>query len=170
MKRISILLTGVALVGLTAAWPAFADDDDENRCSPRERMQQMFADADTDKDGKISVQERDAAKKKKFDEMDRNRDGKVTAKEMDAHHEAKEAERRKARFDEMDKDGNGTLSADELQGPRGDRFDNADTNKDGFITKEEMKKAHHERREDRHDRWRHHKDDRHKRDFDCKVD
>ncbi|TNE57635.1 MAG: hypothetical protein EP340_08075 [Alphaproteobacteria bacterium] len=170
MKRISTLLAGAALLGLTTALPASADDDGEHSCSPRERMQQRFTEVDINKDGKISAEERDAAKQKRFDEIDTNHNGKVTAKEMEAHHQAKEAERRKARFDEMDKDGNGTLSVDELEGGKGDRFAGADADKDGYVTKEEMKKAHHDRQGDRHERWRDHRKGDHERDFDCKVD
>lgn len=167
MTRVSMLLAGVALIGLTSAMPAVAESEDHS-CSHRERMQQRFAEVDTDKDGKVSDQERKAAKDKRFKEIDRNRDGKVTEKEMEAHHQAREAERHKARFAEMDKDGNGTLSADELEGPKGDRFEKADANNDGYVTKEEMKKSRHERREGRHERWRH--KERHKGETDCKVD
>jgi len=105
--------------------------------------------ADTNGDGMISRDEAKALPRiaKHFDEIDANHDGQLTADELRAFHQkmhearmAKGAERLK----KLDTDGDGRISRAEAQAaPRlAARFDDLDTNKDGFLTHDELKAAH----------------------------
>lgn len=107
-----------------------------------------FKQADTNGDGMIS---RDEAKAlpmiaKHFDEIDANHDGQITADELRAFHQKMHADRQAkagARFKKLDTDGDGRISRAEAQAaPRlAQHFDEIDTNKDGFITPDELAAA-----------------------------
>ncbi|MEO5620961.1 MAG: EF-hand domain-containing protein [Cypionkella sp.] len=123
-----------------------------------------FATLDTDKDGKITKAELEAAKAARFAAMDSNSDGKVSAEEMLAAREKMRAEREAAMMTRMiakfDKDGDGMLSAAEMPTPRnGDKMiDRIDTDKDGAISQAEAdaaKKMMQERMADRGGKDRH---------------
>ena len=74
-----IVLTGGLTFGSLASL-AFAADPKAGKPDAE------FTAMDTNKDGKVSVEEQATASKKMFDMMDANRDGKVTAAEMTAAH------------------------------------------------------------------------------------
>jgi Ca2+-binding EF-hand superfamily protein len=117
--------------------------------APGQGQAARFKQADTNGDGMLS---RDEAKSlpsiaKHFDEIDTNHDGQVTADEIRAYHAKMRAQRQSAslaRFKKIDTDGDGKISRAEAQAnsPRlAEHFDEIDTNKDGFITPDEMKAA-----------------------------
>ncbi len=82
-----------------------------------------------------------------FAAMDFNKDGKVDAAEFDRFMRARLA-RQGTKFDEtfsqFDKDGNGSISREEAQATNAllaKYFDYVDTNKDGGISKDELRAA-----------------------------
>ncbi|MBL8382998.1 MAG: EF-hand domain-containing protein [Burkholderiales bacterium] len=115
--------------------------------------------ADKDGDGALSKAEAEAAGMKRlvenFDKLDANKDGKVTREEMRAargmhgdHHKGDGKGPRGERGERMkaaDKDGDGALSKAEAEAAGMKRlvenFDKLDANKDGKVTREEMRAA-----------------------------
>ena len=108
-----------------------------------------FAKMDTNKDGKVSVDEHVAGAKQMFDTMDGNKDGKVTAAEMEAAHQRVTG--RKATKSDMtaadkikvvDSDGDGILTGEEHAVGSRAMFEKMDADKDGLLTKEELAAGH----------------------------
>ena len=134
----------MALVGgLTFASLAFAADPKAGKPDAE------FAAMDTNKDGKVSVEEHAAASKKMFHMMDANRDGKVTAAEMTAAHprvtgkKAKKSDMSSAdKIKVIDTDGDGILTAEEHAAGSRAMFEKMDTDKDGFLTNDELAAGH----------------------------
>lgn len=88
MKK--ILLLGAAVLTLNAI-PALAEEGGKKHQGGM-KMEKMFADQDTNSDGKVSKDEFVAHATKRFEEMDANKDGGVTKEEIKAHFDAKRAE------------------------------------------------------------------------------
>ncbi|MCY7355143.1 MAG: hypothetical protein LH470_08740 [Lysobacter sp.] len=103
----------------------------------------MFAMADSNKDGRISTQEHASAAQAMFAKMDANHDGKCTAEEMAAGDGMK-----KGGMDHggmmamMDTNHDGVLTRDENAAAAQARFDRMDPDHDGRITADEMAAAH----------------------------
>ncbi len=140
MKSIAIL----AAAGLSAA--AFAVVAAPESQGHGDRLKA----ADTNGDGMISRDEAKALPRlaKHFDEIDTNKDNLLSADELRAYHQ----KARGGHWKKLDTDGDGKISKAEAQAnaPRlFEHFDQIDTNKDGFITPEEMKAAHEARRASR---------------------
>jgi Ca2+-binding EF-hand superfamily protein len=108
--------------------------------------------ADTDGDGRVSRAEATASGAERsgewFDKLDLNKDGYLTQDEMkqarDTRHQnhGDMKEKMEARFKEADANGDGQLSLDEVQAkmPRlADRFTTLDTDKNGLLSKDELK-------------------------------
>ena len=108
--------------------------------------------ADTDGDGRVSRAEATASGAERsgawFDKLDLNKDGYITQDEMkqarDTRHQnhGDMKEKMEARFKEADANGDGQLSLDEVQAkmPRlADRFTTLDTDKNGMLSKDELK-------------------------------
>ena len=140
MKYFALL----AAVGMAIAGAAHAGGDGTH--DPMARLKK----ADTNGDGMISREEAKAGLPqlyKHFDEVDTNHDGQVTAEELQAFHQKMQAARQQKaaeRFKKLDTDGDGRISRAEAQAgaPRlAAHFDEIDTNKDGFITPDELKAA-----------------------------
>lgn len=101
--------------------------------------------ADTNGDGMISRSEAAALPRlaPHFEQIDANRDGQLTMDELRAFHQQNHAHR-KGGMKRADTDGDGRISKAEAQAnaPRlFERFDQVDANRDGFVTREEMKAA-----------------------------
>ncbi len=88
MKK--ILLLGAAVLTMNAI-PALAEEGGKKHHGGM-KMEKMFAEQDTNGDGKVSKDEFVAHATKRFEEMDGNKDGGVTKEEIKAHMEAKRAE------------------------------------------------------------------------------
>lgn len=134
--------TQSALIACTAALllplSAFADSD---------KLEKM----DADGDGKISRSEHSAGTHKMFTEMDANGDGVVTVAEMDAKHNKSEmhsdpkkgpgtvpaGDKHADKFKTFDKDGDGRLTSSEFASGCDAMFEKKDTNRDGFLSKDE---------------------------------
>jgi len=134
-------------VGLAAllAGTAFAGDPPKSDAPHGMR-------ADTDGDGRVSRAEATASGAERsgewFDKLDLNKDGYITQDEMkqarDTRHQnhGDMKEKMEARFKEADANGDGQLSLDEVQAkmPRlADRFTTLDTDKNGLLSKDELK-------------------------------
>ena len=106
-----------------------------------EHMQKFMAKADSNGDGVITVDELKASEDKMRAEhlakVDTDHDGKISPEERKAAFE-KFAE---ARFAKMDKNNDGALSKDEVGDKRWERLSVADTDKNGSVTKDEIKAA-----------------------------
>ena len=92
---------------------------------------------DKNKDGKVEVSELPERMQKWLGAADTNKDGVLTVEELKAHAQAK----REERFNKADKNHDGALSADEV-GPRWERLQVADTDKNGSVTRAELDQAH----------------------------
>jgi Ca2+-binding EF-hand superfamily protein len=104
---------------------------------------------DTDKNGSVSPAELQAEVARHFAQADQNKDGRVTKQESEAffaskraERESKHGERAKQRFAEQDANKDGKLSKQELSRLPGDWFERVDLNGDGFVTADEMSEAH----------------------------
>ncbi|HEX2674492.1 MAG TPA: hypothetical protein VHM25_26635 [Polyangiaceae bacterium] len=106
-----------------------------------EHMQKFMGQADTNADGVITVDELKAGEEKMRAEhlakVDTDHDGKVSPEERKAAFE-KFAE---ARFQKMDKNNDGALSKDEVGDKRWEHLSVADADKNGSVTREELKTA-----------------------------
>lgn len=92
---------------------------------------------DRNNNGAITFEEFVRASDERLARMDKNGDGNIGRDEFMAYHEA-EARRRVDRiFEALDKKGTGRLAAADLKGAEAQRLLVCDTNKDGFITKQE---------------------------------
>lgn len=126
------LILAAGLIGLTAAAaPATA----------QKRGMRLFDRADTNKDGKVTKSEYDAARGALFAKMDANGDGTIETSELRAWIRALPSRVRDARFKKLDGNGDGRISADEYLARRKAAFDRIDENKDGNIDKAEFDKA-----------------------------
>ena len=106
-----------------------------------ERMQQFMGKADTNADGVITVEELKAGEEKMRAEhlakVDTDHDGKVSPEERNAAFEKFAQER----FAKMDKNNDGALTKDEVGDKRWEHLSVADTDKNGSLTRDEIKTA-----------------------------
>ena len=114
---------------------ASADTDKDGK--KRDFSERILNRVDTDKDGKISKAEFDAAGQKMFAKLDENKDGKIEGNEMPQRHWARFGERM---FDRMDTDKDGKVTKAEFQAAGERMFQRMDKNGDGIIEKDEMQK------------------------------
>jgi hypothetical protein len=126
-----------ALAVLLAAAPAPAQDS-------------RFARADTDRNGTLSRAEVEHGLPKlapRFNEIDRNRDGNLSPDELRSWSQTRKPEAAKGGFAEhfhrADSDGDGGLTrpeADKALPRLGAKFDRIDTNHDGKLTPDELRR------------------------------
>jgi hypothetical protein len=139
MKTASVALATMVLTATGA--PTFAQP--VSTMTGPEHSRKLMARLDADKDGKITREETEAARKQLFARLDRNGDGLVDEEEMDRARQAiidratMMETRLSMQWRNMDKDGDGKVSAEEFQS-RTVVFDLADRNGDGAVTAEEI--------------------------------
>lgn len=141
-KLITGLIAGLFAVGIANAQPASSSASAKS--SPMAR-------ADKNADGFISREEAAGHPmlEKHFDMIDTDKDGKLSQAELQAARQAMQDRRKQAleaKFKAADTDGDGALSRAEaekaLQPRIGKMFETADANKDGKVTREELQAAH----------------------------
>ena len=123
------------------------------------RLAEQFKQADADGNGMLSRADAEKSAPRlagNFDAIDANRDGQLSPEEIRAHRRAAKSERRAragaggagatAKFDQYfaraDRDGDGALSRAEAENgmPRvAKKFDRIDTDRDGKVTRDEMR-------------------------------
>lgn len=134
-------------LGLAALLAGTAYAGDTPRSDAPHGMQ-----ADKDGDGRVSRAEATSAGAERsgkwFDKLDQDKDGYLSQEEMkqarDTRHQrhGDMKQKKEARFKEADANGDGQLSLDEVQSkmPRmADRFSTLDTDKNGMLSKDELK-------------------------------
>ena len=146
MKSLTLLSATVLAVAL-AATASVASAADNKGDSARPQRGEMFKRMDKDGDGRLSRAElpADERAQKRFEAMDKDQDGYVTQEEAQAARQTRRAEG-KARMEQhlrdADINGDGQYSIDELQAkmPRmAERFNDLDADKNGYLTREEMR-------------------------------
>jgi Ca2+-binding EF-hand superfamily protein len=143
MKTLSTCVCALALLAGTA----YAGDPPKSD-APRAMK------SDTDGDGRISRAEAESTGAERsgkwFDKLDKDKDGYITQEEMKQARDNRRQmygdmkEKAEARFKEADVNADGQLSLDEVQSkmPKlGDRFTTLDKDKNGMLSKEELKQA-----------------------------
>ena len=129
--RTLLLLLAAGGIGLTAAAaPAAAH-----------RGLHKFNRADTDKDGKITRAEFDAARNARFAGIDANGDGTLEISELRAWVRAWPSRFRDARFKALDGDSDGKVGVEEYVAQRKAMFARIDANNDGTVDKAEFNAA-----------------------------
>lgn len=154
MKRLLVLSLSLALAGVALAQQANPGHPDGR---VREPGAAVFDRMDSDHDGKVTAAEFQQAERERqqrlFERMDRNHDGAITREESQAlrdEHRQKFRGRRDDRRQRMeqlrglDTDGDQQLSRAEIgdKMPRlSEHFATIDANKDGKLSREEMRAA-----------------------------
>jgi len=87
MKKFLISAAIVSLVSV----PAFANTADKSDAEIRAKVQEHIKTIDTNADGSISKAEHDAASDRMFSEADTNKDGQLSLDEMVAKKQSKKA-------------------------------------------------------------------------------
>lgn len=119
MKTKNLFNITAIVLSATIAGAAYAEHHGKHR----------FSSADTDGDGLISQDEFSVPGSDRFEKMDTDGDGVVTLEEINNRMAEQAAERQAKMADRREK----------MQAKMQERFASADQNKDGIITKEEMK-------------------------------
>lgn len=144
MIRNTLLLAALFLPAVVLAQPPSGSQPQ----GPRQGATERFRQADKDGNGMLSREEAKALPhlEKHFDEIDTNKDGQISKDEMRAFTKSrKQARKHKAeeRFSKADTDHDGSLTRDEADKGGLKRiaqnFDAIDANKDGKVTKEELR-------------------------------
>jgi hypothetical protein len=147
---LATLATGLLTAGILVAAPQAGHGQHRMHAMGGHHMDQV----DTNKDGKISKAEHDAAHARRLATLDRDKDGFVTYAEQKAAREAWKAQREAQaaeRFTQrLDKDGDGRVSVAEMGSRGAGMFERMDANGDGVVTQDEMRQGHGRRA--RHDR------------------
>jgi Ca2+-binding EF-hand superfamily protein len=148
MKRKIILLPGIAVLVSCLALPAMAaqgTESEESRPRPnrgsahaRPNPEERWKKLDRDNDGRISRSEwqRD---ERVFDRIDADKDGFLTKEELRSA-AAEFHGRRRGGLREMDADADGNISRSEWKG-KGETFNRLDANKDGLLSRDELREA-----------------------------
>ncbi|MEQ9330428.1 EF-hand domain-containing protein [Thalassobaculum sp.] len=134
------LTLAAAGIAVAASEGAFAHGKD-GMTMRGERMEQRFAAADADGDGKLTAAEMQAAHKARFAKADVNGDGKLSVDELDEARKAERMERLNRMVVWLDADGDGMLSVDEFDPRRGHMLSRMDRDGDGALSQEEMREA-----------------------------
>ncbi|MEO1028966.1 MAG: EF-hand domain-containing protein [Pseudomonadota bacterium] len=149
MKLRTTLFAGAALLlPVTAITAALAQE-----APPPKPERPGLERLDTDKDGRISREEATAENQSRFAEADTNGDGGLSLDEMITLQEQRRAERQakmqERRFSRMDQDGDGLVSIEEFSRPANRMFERADLDENGVVTETELRTMEELRRQRR---------------------
>jgi Ca2+-binding EF-hand superfamily protein len=130
-----------ALLAITALIvPGFALADAKSD-RHTERVEQHFAELDTDGDGRVTREEAASHRAAMFGRADTNGDGAVSEAEFIEVGRKRVEARQKKHFARLDKDGDGAVTPDEFGGRHDHFFDRMDADGDGVVTLDEAKAA-----------------------------
>lgn len=164
MNAKTLIVSTLALAVAASSGAAFAAASNtqtnaaKDPAKREQRVARMVKRLDTDKDGKVSKQEMEAAMNATFAAVDTNKDGFLSKQEIEAGKDALKAYRQKVKaepganlakpapmpkgvikhFDKIDANKDGKLSKEELDRVADRMFERRDANKDGFITADEF--------------------------------
>ena len=141
MKNWIVLGSGLLLASVALAQQTNPAD------APRaDRRGEAFAEADSNRDGLLTLAEFQAARSRKlaeqFQRMDANRDGTLTSEEMSQARQHMRSSRGHEGMQALDRDGDQALSRAEIgdRMPRlSENFDSIDLNDDGRLDREELR-------------------------------
>lgn len=156
MKTRSSIIAALAIIALAAGCSASSQSgpgeplggaDDEQTGAVGAGLAakggRMFAQADKDSDGKVTLAEANQASAAKFATADANHDGYLDATELEALKPGRGGPGRgQAGPAKHDANGDGKLTKDEAPPPIQEHFDELDTNKDGALDRQELQAAH----------------------------
>lgn len=154
MTRKTLLLAALLLPGLALAQPPSGSQPQ----GPKQSAAERFRQADKDGNGMLSSEEAKAFPnlEKHFDKIDSNQDGQISKDEMRAFKKARKQARKhrgEERFSKADTDHDGSLTRDEAEKGGLKRiaqnFDAIDANKDGKVSKDELRTYYRARMEER---------------------
>ncbi len=112
-------------------------------------MKERLGAIDTDKDGKITRAEIDAARKGQFEKYDTNKDGALSADEFEALWLERTQQPRVRSFQWLDRNGDAVVSFEEYSLPTTALFERLDRNNDGVIEKNELQRSGRDSRQNR---------------------
>lgn len=130
MRRILFAVAGTVLLSS----PTLAQE--EERREPEREPEVTFQRLDDDGDGKLSRDELSMIARARFGQLDRDNDGVLSFDEFRELGSQRDPE---TTFRRLDADENGRIARDELPEWLRARFENVDTNDDGFVDENEMK-------------------------------
>lgn len=142
MKKTAYMISGALVLALGASGVAYAHskDDDRRGGARGAGLERMFEEVDANQDGKITLEEIQAAAAKRFSDTDTDGNGELTAEEIAAKADARRADRAARMVERLDTDDSGTVSAEEMAARMpGTRLMELDTDGDGAVTLEEIK-------------------------------
>lgn len=131
MKKLSVLLGFAGLTALSAV--AVAHEGGGCDRGHEGGRQGLFRNADTDKDGKVTLAEALWAGKQRFDSKDANKDGALSKDEVKGRGERM--------FERIDANHDGKVTRAESETFVREVFTRFDKNKDGVLTQDEMPKG-----------------------------
>jgi Ca2+-binding EF-hand superfamily protein len=156
-----IALLGAAALGITlgafVALPGIVHAGNDMRAgkmSPEyqerreQRVQHMLERFDTNKDGQITREEVEAARKAHFASFDTDKDGALSQGEFRSMMAERLDEMAKRGFERMDSNKNGKIEPGEQRHSPARRIGRLDGNWDGVVTAEELREARFERKHD----------------------
>ncbi len=128
----AIVLTAVAVTGTSVMAKG-----------PGDRQPATFQELDADGNGEITKAELEAHRNQRFTAADSDGDGKLSVEEMQNAAQAKAADRTNKMFEKYDANQDGFLSEDELPKPRrgAKMFDRIDADGNGSISEQEYADA-----------------------------
>lgn len=165
-RTLRIALLGAVALGITlgafATLPGIAhavNDMRAGKMSPEyqergeQRVQYMLERFDANKDGKITREEVETARKAHFGEFDTDKDGALSQGEFRSMMAARQDERAARAFARMDSNKDGKIELGEQGHSPAHMIGRLDADWDGVVTAEELREARFERK---HDRLPHH--------------
>jgi EF hand len=128
----ALLATTLATIGIAVAAPDAAHQEGSRGTHRFERF-------DTNKDGKVTRDEFQAAMDQLWQAADANQDGAVTPEEAKLAHAQKFEKFAAQRFLKLDVNQDGSVTKDEVARMPAEFYERLDTNKDGKLSADEFK-------------------------------
>jgi Ca2+-binding EF-hand superfamily protein len=124
------------LIAAAIAVPAFANEPG------MPRSERLFQRLDTNKDGKLAIEELRPKAERRFLRLDADGDGRVSTAELDSRLKQQMDRRRAVLISRLDRDGDGEMTTQEVDAYLVEIFTVADGDKDGAVTLVEAQAYH----------------------------